>query len=124
MEAAAAATGTGGSASADASSSRANNNNGFKWHNKLDKKPRSSKNHHNPSHQSKRHNVAQDSPPPPPPTLPHHGTGMKKQYLFGNFGMGLREDSSSSGFGRVFPENEAEAAALLLMELSRGLLHA
>lgn len=122
MEAAAAATGTGNAASTHTSSSRTNSNN-FKWHNKLDKKPRSNKNHHNLSHQFKRsHSMDGDRSPPPP--NPHQDAGKKKQSLFENFAMGLTGDSSSSGYGRVFPENEAEAAALLLMELSRGLLHA
>ncbi|OWM86573.1 hypothetical protein CDL15_Pgr015608 [Punica granatum] len=120
MEAAAATMGMATAASTDTSSSRTNNHS--KLHKKLmDKIPRPNKKHHNHAHQFKRHNTKTNSSP----ALPHHSAGKKKQYLFDSFAIGLMSETSSSpGFRRVFPEDEAEAAALLLMELSRGLHHA
>ncbi|KAK4756593.1 hypothetical protein SAY87_006720 [Trapa incisa] len=123
MEAAAATMGIGNAAYTDASSSRINGSN-FKWPNKLDKKPRSNKNNDNLSHQFKRSHSVDDNHSSPPPFKYHHGARNKKQSLIGNFATGLTGNSSSSGNGGVLPKNEAEAAALLLMELSRGLLHA
>ncbi|KAK4747029.1 hypothetical protein SAY87_026066 [Trapa incisa] len=108
MEAAAAALGIGSAAHTNASSSRMNGNN-FKWHRKLEKKPRSNKNNQNLTHQFKRS---------------HSVDGDHSQSLLGNIVMGLTGNSSCSDYERVIPENEAESAALLLMQLSRGLLHA
>ncbi|XWS17640.1 hypothetical protein CRYUN_Cryun33cG0084800 [Craigia yunnanensis] len=107
MEAAAAAA-NGAAVATDATSMK------IKVHNKKEKKSRTS----HVAQNRKQFKVPLDYNSPPPPHHHHHHQSQKK-LCFKEFALSLRKNSALQ---RVFPQ-DVEDAAILLMELSCGLVH-